>query len=115
MIFFSQLLRNPHVVFSGYKCPHPLIQKVVVRVLFFFFSIQVFIFFFFYYFLSLFFCLFITSSFFFFTKVQTEDVENVKPINVVIDALESLSEEVGSLIDQVNDRNREENNREADE
>lgn len=28
----EQLLHEPHVVFSGYKVPHPLVAEVVVRV-----------------------------------------------------------------------------------
>lgn len=28
----EQLLHEPHVIFSGYKIPHPLVAEVVVRV-----------------------------------------------------------------------------------
>ena len=30
--FFRQLLKDPQVIFAGYKCPHPLEHKVVLRV-----------------------------------------------------------------------------------
>ena len=30
--FSSQLLKDPQVIFSGYKCPHPLEHKFVIRV-----------------------------------------------------------------------------------
>uniref|UniRef100_A0A915PD43 Probable DNA-directed RNA polymerase II subunit RPB11 n=1 Tax=Setaria digitata TaxID=48799 RepID=A0A915PD43_9BILA len=30
--FFSQLLKDPQVLFAGYKCPHPLEHKFVLRV-----------------------------------------------------------------------------------
>jgi DNA-directed RNA polymerase II subunit RPB11 len=29
---FRQLLKDPQVIFAGYKCPHPLEHKVVLRV-----------------------------------------------------------------------------------
>jgi DNA-directed RNA polymerase subunit L len=28
----SQLLKDPQVIFAGYKCPHPLEHKFVIRV-----------------------------------------------------------------------------------
>ena len=30
--YFRQLLKDPQVIFAGYKCPHPLEHKVVLRV-----------------------------------------------------------------------------------
>ena len=30
--FLSQLLKDPQVIFAGYKCPHPLEHKFVIRV-----------------------------------------------------------------------------------
>ncbi len=30
--FLSQLLKDPQVIFAGYKCPHPLEHKFVLRV-----------------------------------------------------------------------------------
>jgi len=30
--FFSQLLKDPQVLFAGYKVPHPLIHNFVLRV-----------------------------------------------------------------------------------
>jgi DNA-directed RNA polymerase II subunit RPB11 len=30
--FNRQLLKDPQVVFAGYKCPHPLEHKFVIRV-----------------------------------------------------------------------------------
>ena len=32
MIFHRQLLRDPQVLFAGYKVPHPLEHKFVLRV-----------------------------------------------------------------------------------
>lgn len=29
---FSQLLKDPHVLFAGYKVPHPLEHKFVIRI-----------------------------------------------------------------------------------
>lgn len=29
---FSQLLKDPHVLFAGYKQPHPLEHKIIIRV-----------------------------------------------------------------------------------
>jgi hypothetical protein len=31
-LHFSQLLKDPQVIFAGYKCPHPLEHKFVIRV-----------------------------------------------------------------------------------
>ena len=28
----SQLLKDPQVIFSGYKCPHPLEHKFIIRI-----------------------------------------------------------------------------------
>lgn len=30
--FFSQLLKDPRVIFAGYKLPHPLEHKFVIRI-----------------------------------------------------------------------------------
>lgn len=30
--YFSQLLKDPHVLFAGYKQPHPLEHKIIIRV-----------------------------------------------------------------------------------
>lgn len=32
MEFSSQLLKDPHVLFAGYKVPHPLEHKFVIRI-----------------------------------------------------------------------------------
>lgn len=31
-VYFSQLLKDPQVLFAGYKVPHPLEHKIVIRV-----------------------------------------------------------------------------------
>lgn len=31
-LFVSQLLKDPQVLFAGYKVPHPLEHKIVIRV-----------------------------------------------------------------------------------
>lgn len=32
LLFFSQLLKDPKVLFAGYKLPHPLEHKFVIRI-----------------------------------------------------------------------------------
>lgn len=32
ILFFSQLLKDPKVLFAGYKVPHPLEHKFVLRI-----------------------------------------------------------------------------------
>lgn len=32
IFIFSQLLKDPHVLFAGYKNPHPLEHKFVIRI-----------------------------------------------------------------------------------
>lgn len=32
LLFFSQLLKDPNVLFAGYKVPHPLEHKFVIRI-----------------------------------------------------------------------------------
>ena len=31
-IYFSQLLKDPNVLFAGYKAPHPLEHKIILRI-----------------------------------------------------------------------------------
>jgi DNA-directed RNA polymerase II subunit RPB11 len=31
-VFFSQLLKDPNVLFAGYKLPHPLEHKFILRI-----------------------------------------------------------------------------------
>ena len=31
-MFFSQLLKDPHVLFAGYRNPHPLEHRILLRV-----------------------------------------------------------------------------------
>lgn len=31
-VFLSQLLKDPQVLFAGYKVPHPLEHKIIIRV-----------------------------------------------------------------------------------